>query len=84
MNHAIERSAADWLLAAMDCYVVEHQGCPYCHERHCVFRSLWAKRIDFYCSTCEFAVCLDGQTGTCHATPGNKNAVVAFVLDEAN
>ncbi len=68
----------------MECYVAEHQGCPCCHARHCVFRSFWGKRIEFYCSRCEFSVCLDAQTGTYHATPGTDHVIVAFVLDEAS
>jgi hypothetical protein len=76
-----ERAPADWFRAAMDCYVVEHQGCPCCRERHCVFRSFWGKRIEYYCSVCEFSVCLDAATGACYFTAGDRERADAGVLD---
>ena len=32
MTQNSERSPADWFWAAMDCYAVEHQGCPCCRS----------------------------------------------------
>ena len=84
VKNMIGWSAEDWFRAAMECHVAEHQGCPCCHEQHCVFRSTWGKRIEFYCSSCEFSACRDDQTGTYYATPGQKDTAVAFVLDDAS
>jgi hypothetical protein len=67
----------------MECYVANHQGCPCCQGQHCVFRSFWGNRIEYFCSTCEFSVCLDAQTGQCQFTPGDKQTVANCVLDEA-
>jgi hypothetical protein len=82
VNDTLKWTAEDWFRAAMECHVVEHQGCPCCHEQHCVFRSSWGKRLEFYCSSCEFSACLDDRTGYYHATPGQKDAISASVLDE--
>ncbi len=81
MKHSCEWTAADWFRAAMDCYVVDHQGCPCCREQHCVFRTLWSRRVEYYCSACEFSVCLDGVTGECHHVAGDKERAQTSVLD---
>jgi hypothetical protein len=76
-------SAEEWFLAARACYVAQHQGCPYCQEQHCVFRSLWVQRIEYYCSHCDFSACLEVLKGTYLATPGSEHTVRESVLDEA-
>jgi len=81
MKQTNERTAAEWFRVAMDCYVVNHQGCPFCRGQHCVFRSLWGKRIEYYCSACEFSTCLDGATGECQFAVGDKEHATVSVLD---
>jgi hypothetical protein len=78
-----KRTTSEWFRAAADSYLTAHQGCPYCHGQHCVFRSFWGKRIEYYCSACEFSVCLDAQTGSFCVTFGETTASAApsFVLD---
>jgi hypothetical protein len=75
-------SAAEWFRAAMESYVAEHQGCPRCRGRHCVFRSLWGQRLEYFCSACDFSVCLDAQTGRCQFTLGEAGQPAGCVLDE--
>ena len=81
MGLGSERTASEWFRAAMESYVAEHQGCPCCKGRHCVFRSFWGKRIEYFCSTCEFSVCLDGLNGQYYASAGDKQLGPGFVLD---
>jgi hypothetical protein len=75
------RTAAEWFRAAMETYVSEHQGCPCCSDQHCVFRSFWSNRIEYYCSACEFSVCLDAATGDCRFALGDKDNPLTSVLD---
>jgi hypothetical protein len=83
MKFVKDHSASEWFRAAADCYLERHQGCPDCGRLHCVFRSFWGKRIEFFCSVCEFSVCFDAQTGNFQVTPGQTTSVEvpAFVLD---
>ncbi len=81
MKQGNEQSASDWFQAAVVCYVAEHQGCPYCAGQHCVFRSFWGKRIEYYCSRCDFSACMDTETGAFQVTAGKIEQIVANVLD---
>ncbi len=81
MKSSDERTAEEWFRAAMDCYVIEHQGCPCCRTQHCVFRSFWGKRLEYYCSACEFSVCFDAGTGQCQFIHGDKEPSAGCVLD---
>jgi hypothetical protein len=67
------RSPAEWFAAAARGYVEAHQGCPCCGHQHCVFRSEWGPRVEFYCSACDFSACHDRQTGRCYAAPGDRD-----------
>jgi hypothetical protein len=67
------RSPAEWFAAAARGYVEAHQGCPCCGNQHCVFRSEWGARVEYYCSACDFSACHDRQTGHCYAAPGRQD-----------
>jgi hypothetical protein len=73
MNHTAQ-SPAEWFAEAMRWYVEAHQGCPCCGSQHCVFRSEWGPRVEYYCSSCDFSACQDRQTGHCYAALGAENA----------
>jgi hypothetical protein len=53
----------EWYEAAEAWHVQEHQGCPCCCGRHCVFRSEWGDRIEYYCTACDFSASQDRRTG---------------------
>jgi hypothetical protein len=67
------RSPAQWFAEAVRCYLEAHQGCPCCGNQHCVFRSEWGARVEYYCSACDFSTCEDHQTGRCYAVLGEGN-----------
>jgi hypothetical protein len=66
-----ERGARSWFGAALRWYVEEHQGCPRCQGRHCVFRARWGNRIEYHCTACDFSAAHDEATGTYAATDGD-------------
>jgi hypothetical protein len=72
MGSRADRSAADWFVAAMHWHLEEHQGCPSCRGRHCVFRSQWGTRVEYYCTACDFSVGQDTATGTATFTRGQQ------------
>jgi hypothetical protein len=69
-----ERTAVEWFEEAARCFVSGHQGCPCCGGQHCVFRSDWGERVEYYCSHCEFSACQDRRNGSYVAIAGNENS----------
>src|SRR6266568_2548156 len=67
-----EKTAAEWFAEAMRWYVQGHQGCAYCRASHCVFRSVYGARVEYYCTACDFSACQDEATGRAFATPGEQ------------
>lgn len=65
-----ERTAVEWFEEAERWYVEGHQGCACCGRQHCVFRSEWNQRVEYYCSVCDFSACHDAATGRCFAVVG--------------
>jgi hypothetical protein len=65
-----ERTPAEWFAEALRWYVQGHQGCACCHAQHCVFRSEYGLRTEYYCTACDFSACHDGATDRYFATPG--------------
>jgi hypothetical protein len=76
-----ERTPAQWFADAEHWYRAEHQGCPCCAARHCVYRSEWAGRIEYYCTVCDFSACFDGPTGRWFAVAGAERGQPVAVLD---
>ena len=70
MHRNKERSASEWFAEAKRWHVEEHQGCPRCRERHCVFRSQWGARVEYQCTECDFSAAHDFQTGRSSFTGG--------------
>jgi hypothetical protein len=74
MSSSVESSlqalAQKWFRAAIRWYVEEHQGCPRCQGRHCVFRARWGNRIEYHCTGCDFSAAHDEVTGVYAATNG--------------
>jgi hypothetical protein len=84
------RTAVEWFEEAARCFVDDHQGCPSCAGQHCVFRSDWGERVEFYCSLCDFSVCQDRRNGSYVAIAGNETGdgsgvmtAVSLIGDEA-
>jgi hypothetical protein len=67
------RTAVEWFQEAARCFVAGHQGCPCCGGQHCVFRSDWGERVEYYCSLCEFSACVDRRSGAYVAVAGDEN-----------
>jgi hypothetical protein len=76
-----ERTPVEWFAAAARSYLEEHQGCPCCHDRHCVFRSEWSDRDEYYCTACDFSACHDRQTGRYFTTAEHGRERPSAVLD---
>jgi hypothetical protein len=70
MSRERERQAAEWFEAARRSYVEAHQGCAHCAEQHCVFLSLWGRRLEYHCMACDFSASHDDQTGRYYAALG--------------
>jgi hypothetical protein len=72
----MERTAAEWFAEARRWYIEEHQGCPRCQARHCVFRSQWGQRVEYHCTACDFSTAHDGQTSRfCVGSPGSHPGI---------
>ncbi len=81
MNSSLKRTPNDWYQRAATWYVEGHQGCVSCGGQHCVFRSEWLQRIEYYCSVCDFSTCLDLRTGHYYATAGDGHGLLGVVLE---
>jgi hypothetical protein len=66
------RAPMEWFVEATRWYVQGHQGCACCRGQHCVFRSAYGPRVEYYCTACDFSVCHDQQSGLYFATPGEQ------------
>jgi hypothetical protein len=75
------RTADDWFADALRWFFEEHQGCPCCRERHCVFRAQWGCRVEFYCTACDFSVAQDGGSKRCAAGGGDVPPVRGLLLE---
>jgi len=76
-----DRTPSEWFQRAMTAYLEDHQGCACCGGRHCVFRSAWGQRIEYYCSVCDFSTCHDYRTGQYYATVGDGHGLLGVVLE---
>jgi hypothetical protein len=81
MTQPPNRAPREWFQYAAAWYVEGHQGCVACGEQHCVFRSEWAQRIEYYCSVCDFSTCYDLKTGFYYASAGDGQGVLGMVLE---
>jgi hypothetical protein len=75
------RTADEWFAEALHWYVEGHQGCPCCQTQHCVFRSQWGARVEFYCTTCDFSAARDGLSKRCTAERGDGRASFFLLFD---
>jgi len=71
-----------WYEAAAHAHVQEHQGCACCAGRHCVFRSEWDRRIEYYCTACDFSASHDAASGRYFTTAAAGRERPAAVLDQ--
>jgi hypothetical protein len=77
-----ELTAWEWYEAAKFWHTEEHQGCPCCRGRYCVFRSEWGDRVEYYCTACDFSASRDRQTGRCFTTTEIGRERPSAVLDD--
>jgi hypothetical protein len=63
-------NATQWFERASRYYVEGHQACPWCAQRHCLFRRRWGGRLEYHCSGCEFSTCQDERNGAHYWIPG--------------
>jgi len=75
------KAARDWFAEARRCYAEEHQGCPCCHGRHCVFRARWGSRTEYHCNECDFSAAYDDAEDIYAATTGGETGGVSVVLE---
>ena len=74
-------TARDWFDEAVRCYSQEHQACPCCRARHCVFRARWGGRTEYHCNECDFSAAHDELTVAHVATTGQETNGPPFVLE---
>jgi len=77
-----ELAPAEWYEAAEQWHVEQHQGCPYCCGRHCVFRSEWGDRVEYHCTACDFSASLDQRTGRYFTTTDADREQRSTILDD--
>ena len=77
-----ELTPLEWYEAAQSWHVTEHQGCPCCCARHCVFRSEWGERIEYYCTACDFSASHDRQTRRYFTTAESGRGQPSAILDQ--
>jgi hypothetical protein len=75
------RSADEWFADVLRWYTEEHQGCPSCQERHCVFRAEWGTRVEFYCTACDFSAARDSASNRCTVVAGDSPPALDFLSD---
>jgi hypothetical protein len=75
-----DRTPAEWFHAAVHSYEADHQGCTHCRNRHCVFRSRWGERIEYYCSACDFSTSHDRATDRYYTALGDGCQLGASLL----
>jgi hypothetical protein len=68
----LNRTAEEWFADVLRWYMEEHQGCPCCQGRHCVFRAEWGTRIEYYCTSCDFYAGHDRQLNRCTVGGGDN------------
>jgi hypothetical protein len=66
------RSPAEWYREAARFYLVAHQACVICHDRHCVFQSRSAERVEYSCASCGFSVCHEVRTSAYVVATGDE------------
>jgi hypothetical protein len=76
-----DRTPAEWFHAAVRSYDEEHQGCAHCRNRHCVFRSRWGDRIEYYCSACDFSTSHDRAADRFYAAMGDGRQLAASLFN---
>ena len=74
-------TARDWFGEAVRCYAEEHQACPCCRERHCVFRARWGSRTEYHCNECDFSAAHDEGSGDYVAATGREPGGLPLVLE---
>jgi hypothetical protein len=67
-----DRAPSEWFADATRWYLQGHQGCAHCRGQHCVFRSEYGTRVEYYCTACDFSACHDRQTNRYFAALGEK------------
>jgi hypothetical protein len=67
--------AVQWFEKAARSHVEQHQGCPWCGGRHCVFKSSRGDRVEYSCSSCDFYACHNFQTNRYYSSPGQVSDV---------
>jgi hypothetical protein len=77
-----EPTTEEWYEAAEFWHIQHHQGCPCCRGRHCVFRSEWGDRVEYYCTACDFSASRDGRTGRCFITADTGRERPSTILDD--
>jgi hypothetical protein len=78
-----QRLAQKWFAEARRWYVEEHQGCPRCQGRHCVFRARWGSRVEYHCTACDFSAAHDEAQGAYAATVGESMPTGVPLLADA-
>jgi hypothetical protein len=77
-----DRTPREWFEAAERWRLQQHQGCPCCGGRHCVFRSEWSGRVEFYCTACDFSASHDPRTGRYFVAAADGRERPSDVLDQ--
>jgi hypothetical protein len=74
------RTADEWFADVLRWFDEEHQGCPCCKHRHCVFRAKWGTRVEFYCTACDFSAARDSQSNRCTVGGGESPPALDFLF----
>jgi len=77
----LNRKADEWFADVLRWYIEEHQGCPCCEGRHCVFRAEWGTRVEFYCTACDFSAARDSKSNRCSAAGGDSPPALDLLVD---
>ena len=80
-NGFLGRTADEWFADVLRWYTQEHQGCPCCRGRHCVFRATWGTRVEFHCTACDFSAARDSATNRCTASIGEAPPALSSLFD---
>jgi hypothetical protein len=81
MTQPPNRTPSEWFRSAKEWYVEGHQGCVCCGGQHCVFRTEWYQRVEYYCSVCDFSACHDLRKGQYYAAVGDGHGLLGLVLE---
>jgi hypothetical protein len=76
----LEQTPYEWFEEAALWYVEKHQGCPWCHETNCLYKSSRGQLEEYHCGACDFFACHNLESDRAFMGPGRAGPVPLTML----